>query len=297
MTTEETLPEVLSSRLVAFLDILGFSERLTTMPLLDLHREYSTLIDYARTTGFGTSGQPGDNFAYAQFLYDSVVIVSHPLDRDNDGPKSVFKFVAATLALLEQAFRRRMPLRGAIGLADFLHDPDRAIFLSPIFPALVNAERLQEWCGVLVLSNAVDAVFAGIHGVDPSVVPASPSNMLLPYDVLMKQPGGGSCRARHWCLNWVWFSDAPVLSGALDWLREPKRSEVRAFIDHVASLPGHGQQVEYPAPLGAVVAARIQMCRAGMRLKQLDAAGCGADPPPGTPINIRIEGLVDGTPG
>jgi hypothetical protein len=175
VTSPPSPPEVLSSRLVAFLDILGFSERLTQMSLPDLHREYAELIDYARTSAFGASSTQGDNFAFAQFVFDSLVLVSHPLSGD-DGAKSTFNFVAATVQLLEEAFRRHMPLRGAMGLADFLHDRERAIFLSPVFPSLVVAERSQEWCGVVVLPEAVNAVFDGIHGTTPAAVPPSPAN-------------------------------------------------------------------------------------------------------------------------
>ena len=48
METLLSLPQ----RFIAFFDILGFSERLQTMPLKELHAFYARLIDDVRETVF-----------------------------------------------------------------------------------------------------------------------------------------------------------------------------------------------------------------------------------------------------
>ena len=84
----ETDPVLLSRRLVAFCDILGFTERLKTSPLRDLHATYSRLIDHANSKIFQQEAGVGSphhrNFARADFLFDSVLLVSNPLDRRTD---------------------------------------------------------------------------------------------------------------------------------------------------------------------------------------------------------------------
>lgn len=291
MPTDEPLsPVVMQSRLIAFLDILGFSRLLEAKPLVELHQDYAALIDEARNTVFGASPAEGTNFAKAQFVFDSVVLVSHPLD-EGRGPNSAFGFLSAVSHLMRQTFARRMPLRGAVGLGDFLDDPARDIFLSPIFPSLVRAEREQDWCGVMVLDDAIGEIFEHLHGARPEEVPLSPANLLIQYDVPRKATALGG--EPGWCVNWVWLTDAPHLAEPLSWIVEPKRSAVLAFANHIQSLSSPSFHLALPQPVGAVVAARFQVARAGMNLKFLDAEGRGADPPAGTIIQLQFaEGVT-----
>jgi hypothetical protein len=111
-------------------------------------------------------GSQGDNtgrtnFEYAQFLYDSIVVVSHPVD----DVFNVNHFVGAVALLLELGFGSGLPLRGAVGLGSFLLDQERGIFLSECFPDLVRMEKRQEWAGCVVLSDAEQLVWNAILGV------------------------------------------------------------------------------------------------------------------------------------
>jgi hypothetical protein len=293
--TQQPGVTVLESRLIAFLDILGFSARLETSSLTDLHAEYSALIDDVQTTVFSPTEVHCDytqttatNFAKAQFLFDSVVLVSHPLDGEI-GPRSVFHLIAAVSLLLEKAFARRLPLRGAIGFGDFLDDSDREIFLSAVFPSLVRAEHDQDWCGAVILPAAVDTVFKGLLGAVPADVPEDPANFLLKYQVPTKNSAGVQSHTEYWCVNWVWFSDNPNLADALSWLTESKRENVRAFINHVNQMPSRRLHVEpLPQSVLPAVAVRIQLARSGFRVKVLDADGRAVDLPAGTTLNFQM---------
>ena len=67
-------------RLIAFLDVLGFSQRLANARLEEIHTEYAALIDEARTKVFDskdTAGKPQNNFAWARFVFDSLIVVSN----------------------------------------------------------------------------------------------------------------------------------------------------------------------------------------------------------------------------
>lgn len=46
--------EILSQRLIGFFDILGFSDRLRTMDITDLHHLYAELIDDVKNTVFSS---------------------------------------------------------------------------------------------------------------------------------------------------------------------------------------------------------------------------------------------------
>jgi hypothetical protein len=295
MAREDTLPVgVYESRLIAFLDVLGFGERLESEPLRDLHRDYAALIDEARTAVIDRNEAGQTNFAHAQFAFDSIILVSHPLSSD-EGPKAVFHFIGAIAQLLENAFARRMPLRGAIALGDFLIDENHQIFLSGEFPKLVRAERVQDWCGAIVLPNAVQPILDGLYGAPESELPRTASGLVIEYEVPFKSEGK-QWTEKHWCINWVWFSDAPNLTGPFDWLREPKRAHTQRFIDHVHELPRTSSEAKAPTPMGPIVGIRLQGARAGWRMKFIDARGCGIDPPEGTQIHFEIRAMVAAPP-
>jgi hypothetical protein len=71
----------------------------------------------------GSPTEPEPNFEYAQFVFDTVVLVSYPID-----PESIYRFVFATILLMELFFAERFPLRGAVTKGDFSVDQTAAIF-------------------------------------------------------------------------------------------------------------------------------------------------------------------------
>ena len=136
----------LENRLIAFLDVLGFSARLEREKIESLHQQYSAFIDEAKNATFFIA--QGDNtgrknFEFSQFLFDSIVLVSCPVD----DIYNVNNFVSAVSLLLELGFQNKLPLRGAISQGNFLYDQERNIFLSERFPELVKFELKQEWAG------------------------------------------------------------------------------------------------------------------------------------------------------
>src|SRR3569833_1930343 len=108
------------NRQIGFFDLLGFSKLLETRPIADLHQEYAALIDEANTAIFQSQPDGTRNFEKTQFLFDSLVLVSHSLE-----PKAVGNFIFATLQIMERSFECGFYLRGCIAMGDFLDDPSR----------------------------------------------------------------------------------------------------------------------------------------------------------------------------
>jgi len=154
---------IANNRLIAFLDVLGFSKLLETEALLDVHKKYSSFIDQAKTmTFYQTVGDNTGrtNFAFAQFLSDSLVVVSNEV---ND-IYNINSFIAAVHFLLEIGFTNKLPLRGAIGQGDFLIDEERDIFLSERLPELVKLEGCQEWTGCVILESCEQTILESLFG-------------------------------------------------------------------------------------------------------------------------------------
>ncbi len=285
----ERAPEVLPDRLIAFLDILGFSHRLTQMTLEGLHAEYARVIDEADRTVFAPpnlldpKGPPISNFARAQFVFDSVVLVSHPTVGKSRG-QAVFNFISGLLVLMEKSFHAQFPLRGCIGFGDYLDDSRRRIFLSGQFPAIVRAEKAQEWSGAYLLEEAATVAIDAMYGRTAEQHAASPlrEHQLLRHSVPLKE--GAALEA--WCLNWPSFLTMPELNRGLVFMTGPKAENTRTFANYCRNLPDI--TVELPQGYRPATTLRLQPCAAGMRLQFTNAEGITVDPPSGWKMRINL---------
>lgn len=155
--------KILENRLIAFLDILGFSELLKRKSLEFVHSKYSRFIDNAKTMVFYST--QGDNtgrtnFEYAEFLFDSIILVSNPIS----DVYNVNNFIGGVNYLMETGFIDKLPLRGVITKGNFLLDNERNIFLSNDFSRAVKFEGKQEWTGCIVLEEAEETIISSVFG-------------------------------------------------------------------------------------------------------------------------------------
>jgi hypothetical protein len=230
--TEQTSPAPRrSTRLIGFFDILGFSTRVQNMSPEEVHALYARLIDHARDRLLGPIdiSQHGDtrvtNLAFVQFLFDSLVVVSHPIDLAEPDPHGP-NFVTTCLTIMGHSFGLHLPLRGCIGLGELLHDPQRGLFLSKVFPNIVAGEKAQCWSGCFLLEEAAAVLAPSKSSQDPRQ-----SERLVYYPVPTRV--GAFDR---WCLNWVRFMDAEALTTGLAFLDDVKGPHTRRFVDHVRAL-------------------------------------------------------------
>jgi hypothetical protein len=277
-------PTLLSRRLVAFCDILGFSDRLRASSLRDLHATYTRLIDHVYTKIAQQQVNEGNTthmpVARVEFLFDSVVLVSNPIESD-EAPRSVSEFMSFLSELFESSLGWQLPLRGAIGLGDVLEDAKRRVFLSEAIPDLVKAEKQQEWAGVTILRSAADVITDGLYGRPASGVPKNGTGHVVSYPIPTKQ---GSQQAL--ALNWPYFCDARDLTAGLSFLTGKKHDETKRFVDFVRGLLP--PPVRLPARAGTVETVRVRGFQSGFNIKFCDAEGNGADLPEGTTINFRV---------
>ncbi|HUS68838.1 MAG TPA: hypothetical protein VMZ28_30085 [Kofleriaceae bacterium] len=286
---------LLKQRLIGFFDILGFSNRLATMELDEARNLYARLIDDARLTVFSSTSvidraavrRP--NFDRAQFLFDSILVVSHPVDGASAGAQT-FNFTAALVDLMEKSFALQLPLRGCIGLGDYLEDSERSIFLSRVFPAIVAAEKSQEWSGCFLLADAAPIVVSALHGESTENLPPERERLLLEYPVPIKS----GAPEVQWCLNWVHLIADEDRDAGLAFLCDPKRTHTANFVEHVLRLPSDNASL----PTGFLPATQLrkQVAQWGFRLKYCDDSGRGVDPPQGAVLQLRFERRNPPTP-
>lgn len=269
------MTNIYENRLIAFIDVLGFSKKLENVDidkLQELHDKYSEFIDQAQTaTFFESSGDKmgRTNFEFSQFLFDSIVLVSNP----TDDVFNVNNFVSAVSLLLELGFKHNLPLRGAISLGNFLYDNERNIFLSPSFPDLVKCEQQQEWVGCTVLRDAEEIVLGAALGkVNVHEAPQVRNQLIHSYKVPLKKDS----EEKYLVLNFMFFmSEKEILLGIKD-LIEPKKSNTNSYFEYLKSLKIELTPLD-PSFLPAVMFTSINT-RSGTRLKFLDSSGKQCQP-------------------
>jgi hypothetical protein len=288
---ETNAPLLLPQRLIAFFDILGFSDRLRSMPLTDLHALYVQLIDDVQQTVFSSEviGAPQEsrrlNFDRANFLFDSIVLVSRDLSDERAGA-AIHDFLMSCASLMEKSFAKQLPLRGAVSLGDYLEDTERNIFLSPEFVNLARVEKDQDWSGCVVLATAMGKILPVIF-----LQPDRPTHyehramVLSLFDVPFKS-GGLMPPGKHWCINWVYFLDPFERATGLEFLTPPKRDNTLKFMTFIEGLPDEDRPL--PDQFRPAVRVLGQGTRAGFRVKFVDESGKGVDPPASCQISVVL---------
>lgn len=235
-------------RLIALFDILGFGSRLKSEPLPDLRRQLRTLIRSIRSeavtnTATNMPSEDDDNLESARFVFDSVVLVSLPLD----DPRNAEKFIYACIRMLEIGFVHRLPFRGSITIGDLFTDEETGLLLGDHFPELRDAEQMQDWVGCFIHSEAVDAVFTGLGSDSKDRLLSEPtaSHAVNWFEVPVKESFKKFAPLKAWCLNWVQMLDADAIPIGLDYLKaDPaKHEQTKRFVDYVCSLPRRLQPI------------------------------------------------------
>ena len=258
---------VLNDRLIAFLDVLGFTAFLHNESLEKIHDIYSQFIDEAKTRTFFKSG--GDNtgrtnFEYAEFASDSIILVSNPINN----VYNVNNFISAVSFLFEMGFVSKLPLRGAIDKGDFLIDHKRKIFLSKEFANIVHFEGLQEWSGCTVLQGAEEIVLESVFGKanrDEIVSSQIGNNLVINYDVPLKKDK----TTNLFIINFLLFLTKDQIVSGIDHLISPKKENNQKLFEVMNSMPFEFQML--PKEYFPAVKALMTKTRSGMRTTFLDS--------------------------
>jgi hypothetical protein len=210
--------KIYKNRLIGFFDILGFSNILQTGNLEVLYANYAKLIDEANTQIFQLNNSNDSvNFEKAQFLFDSIVLVSKPVE----DLKNISNFVDGCSNLFEKAFRQKLPLRGAITLGDFMDSTERNIFLSSAFSELVKEEKTQEWAGCIISKSCEKLILQAIHGSDniEKSTNTKQDSLIFYYDVPLKNDSDKN----YLSINYYYFLSNDEIKLGLEYLKGDKK--------------------------------------------------------------------------
>jgi hypothetical protein len=272
---------ILERRLIAMLDVLGFAGRIGTREALrETTATYAALIDRANKHMFspapvaGSPNAPEPNFEYGQFAFDNLVLASYATDI-----KAAYRFIFATILLMDLFFAERYPLRGCIGIGDLCGDEKGQIVLSDAFKRLDFAGKNQQWMGCILLEDAEGLVLPSLLGYSQNqaqtarLLRSAPLHWL-PVP-LKKAPEG---HRYHWCLNWSYFLSPATIAAGLDYLKGDlvKHENTARYLERLAELDDDAQHLS-PAFLPAR-RMKVMKARSGVRIKFEDDQGNGVQP-------------------
>ena len=225
---------ILNNRLIAFLDVLGFSSLLAKFSLEEIYTKYAFFINEAKNKTFSQHEDDllkRTNFEFGKFISDSLILISNPI---ND-IYHVNNFVMAISHLLSLGFKNNFPLRGAIGLSDVILDDENGIVLSKELPLLLNEEKEQEWVGCSILNDALNIILNSVGGFEYQnqiIQNPTQSNLIQHYGIPYKN------HVKYgYVINYAYsLSNLDVQKG-LEYLIEPKRENTKKYILHYQNLP------------------------------------------------------------
>lgn len=274
----------LENRIIAMLDVLGLSKRLNTKEdLINTSKIYNDLITTTKTEILSTLNllapdkPPKSNFEVGEFVFDNLVLVSHPLKTNG----SASSFMHALTAIMQKFALHDMPLRGAMGIGDYCADPRTNVFLSNIFKDLNREESNQNWTGCIVLEDAREEILDILIGSLKNFTP-NQSDVLIRMPVPFKE----NLIAERWCLNWMSTLSPKKTKHILSYLEgnQEKLEGTKTHLDFLSRLPDDVQIL--PPECEPAVNLRIIKTREGFQVLFTDSAGEPADP--GCDVNLNI---------
>jgi hypothetical protein len=280
----------LENRLIAMLDVLGFSNQIERAENLEkIALRYGDIILASKKRAFSQEALPGSpeqapsNFAVGEFVFDNVVLVSEEIS-----PKSVGNFVFSLIAIMEMFYAAGFPLRGAISIGDDYSNDENGVFLSNVFKRLNTVGQNQNWTGCVVLPEAEAYVAESLLGTFCGGT-SNRSDALIRYSVPAK-PGVPDF-GELYCLNWQYFltpsqteEGLRFLSGNLE-----KHQCTATFIEYLGSLPDPVQVL--PEQFLPATSVRFMKCRFSVRMRFEDHQGNAVDP--GCDFLISVNGNAE----
>lgn len=235
--------EKLDNRLIAYLDVLGFSQRIANEKPENLVVKYSEFITTANNKIFNSNQgvdeiDPQTNFAKTKFVFDSIILVSHPINND----RNISRFIFGLMLLMETGFAEHLPLRGAITLGDFVEDTLNGIFISDKFKHLVESEQKIDFSGCCVLDDAAEIILCALNGSALEPADNKKHHVLINYHVPIKDEGSRTLRKPMWCLNWYYLFDKRILDSSIDYLIDNKKKHTVEFVEFISNMAGQEKQ-------------------------------------------------------
>ncbi len=215
---------------VAFLDVLGFRDKIERIPLASLADSYEKAIELARSlnkkfsmsesaTSLFPNHPVGERWCNRQVLSDAIILVS--LD---SSAESTLKLMLYARTLVQVFLTLGFSIRGGISYGELYRNPNTRLILGKALTSAYELETTQEWLGVAI-DNSVEKNFPELFA--KTVDPNNLLNCFFPkYPVPLKN---GASKEHH-ILNWRF--NMIIEEGTRSLLEKAKLNKVKKKFDN-----------------------------------------------------------------
>lgn len=198
---------MLGKRTVAFLDVLGFRDKIERIPLTSLSDSYEEAIELARILNkkFATSESANSLFPYhpmgerwcnRQILSDAIILVSL-----NSSAESSLKLMLYARTLVQVFLTLGFSIRGGISYGEIYKNHNTRVILGKALTSAYKLEKNQEWLGVAI-DNSVEKNFPELF--NNILYPKELLNWFFPvYLVPLKEEKFQEYRILNWRFNMI----------------------------------------------------------------------------------------------
>ena len=260
------------------LDVLGVDSQLRTPEELEKMTDYygKAILGvqqelFKPTALKGSEEVPRPPFFFDRFVFDTIVLVSHPID-----PFGVKDFIFGLSLLMEKFHSQKLPIRGCIGMGNFSLSEQENIFLSDSFKRIFQHEGIQNWAGCSILPEAEEIILSELMGCSVEEFEnreLKRSDPVVQYPIPTKDPHAD--HKMRMCINWVYGLTPSELNNGMDFITAvpAKHQNTLSFVRNILSLKDDAVLIPSEVPWSPENTLSVIKARAGSRLITKDRYG------------------------
>ena len=230
------------NRAVAFIDVLGFKQKINSQSASDLGEKYRRVlgnalekysmdVDFSSEPSFFPDMKSTDEYCISYVFSDSIILSSYDESESNCLRLLVFAFRLAR-TMIAQGFI----IRGGISYGDMYVDSENSIFVGTALTEAYELEMKQEWAGITIHNKLVEAfpnIFNGTLEFGGYL-----NCIFVKYLVPMKN---GKIK-EEFTINWRWNlivekGTKSLLDTPSDWAAKKKIDNTLAYAKFIREKP------------------------------------------------------------
>lgn len=195
------------NRTVAFLDVLGFKDKIENYSASELGKKYSSALyfalekysvpgDFSNEASFFPNMEQTDKFCINYVFSDSIILTSF-----DDTEDSCLKLLVFTYRLMRSMIVQGFTIRGGISFGEMFVDINNSIFVGTALVKAYELESQQNWVGTLIDDNIIEkfpTIFNGKHSHSKYL-----DYLFVKYNVPLKKGKISEKRVINWRYNLI----------------------------------------------------------------------------------------------
>lgn len=228
------------NRAVAFLDILGFKELISSKPLDEVVKQYESMIgstqamnkpfQYTKDVPSLFPNHPENEQWCKRYIFsDSIILIAN-----GDDEISFLKLIVYARKLLIALISMKLPARGAVSYGELYENPTNNLVIGKSLTDAYLLEQSQDWIGVAISDEAESrykelfSQFTGVLG-----------DVFLRYPVPFKDGATRDLFTLNWRFNLIVEKGTRSLFGGVE--DKGAQQKINNTLDYARSIVESGR--------------------------------------------------------